>query len=279
MARDPPFGGAVRTNSVGVRGVVLFAVVVLAHSQRAARQRWLSPRLRRCPRRSTAGLGRGRVPRSVLAGQHEHRNLPRGPGLGFAELRILRGQLRPQLGAGGVVELFRQYRQCLGAHLDFDPGLGLEVVVLVWVGWRSSIGGPDREAVLSSTGVGDRRDALDPGFRADVVDENQRDARPWPADPSPSRAELFNDLRVVVVGPARSRVRQDVLRVAEATQPDLARRAVLSLCACFGSCLLAVAYVACRAQPGAGFPPAGRTGSGLTTVSCGRGVLVVPMEP
>lgn len=33
--------------------------------------------------------------RSVLAGQHEHRNLSRGLGLGFAELRILREQLRP----------------------------------------------------------------------------------------------------------------------------------------------------------------------------------------
>ena len=43
--------------------------------------------------------------RSVLAGQHEHRNLSRGLGLGFAELRILGEQLRPQLGAGGVIEL------------------------------------------------------------------------------------------------------------------------------------------------------------------------------
>jgi uncharacterized protein (DUF2236 family) len=38
--------------------------------------------------------------RSVQAGQHEHRNLSRGLGLDFAELRILRDQLRPQLGAG-----------------------------------------------------------------------------------------------------------------------------------------------------------------------------------
>jgi len=45
--------------------------------------------------------------RSVLAGQHEHRNLSRGLGLGFAELRILREQLRPQLGAVSVVELLR----------------------------------------------------------------------------------------------------------------------------------------------------------------------------
>src|ERR1017187_6484182 len=148
---------------------------------------------------------RGRVPRSVLAGQHEHRNLTRGPGLGFAELRILPGQLRPQLGAGGGVELLRQYRPCLGPPLDFDPRLGLEVVVPVWVGWRSSIGGPDREAVLSSKGVGDRRDALDPGFRADVVDENQRDARPWPADPSPSRAELQGPTAWSSERPASSR--------------------------------------------------------------------------
>ena len=35
--RDPPFGAAVRMNWVRVRDVVLFAVVVLARSQRAPR--------------------------------------------------------------------------------------------------------------------------------------------------------------------------------------------------------------------------------------------------
>ena len=45
--------------------------------------------------------------RSVLAGQHEHRNPSCGRGLGVAELRILRDQFRPQLGAGGVVEFLR----------------------------------------------------------------------------------------------------------------------------------------------------------------------------
>jgi len=37
---------------------------------------------------------------SVLAGQHEHRKLPRGPGLVLTKSGILRDQLRPQLGAG-----------------------------------------------------------------------------------------------------------------------------------------------------------------------------------
>src|SRR5690348_13035812 len=34
-------------------------------------------------------------------------------------------------------------------HLDGDPGMGLEVVVPVWVGRRSPIGGHDGEAALS----------------------------------------------------------------------------------------------------------------------------------
>jgi hypothetical protein len=66
----------------------------------------------------------------------------------FAELGSLRDQLRPQLGAGGVVQLLRQDRERLGTHLDFDPGVGLEVVVPVRVGWRSSMGGDDREAAV-----------------------------------------------------------------------------------------------------------------------------------
>src|ERR1700729_2276382 len=46
---------------------------------------------------------------SVLAGQHEHRKLPSGPGLGCAEvrgprdrLRPLRDELRPQIGKAKV---------------------------------------------------------------------------------------------------------------------------------------------------------------------------------
>jgi hypothetical protein len=67
----------------------------------------------------------------------------------FADGRRLRDQLRPQPGAGGVVQLLRQYRERLGTHLDVDPGVGLEVVVPVWVGWRPSIGGDDRAAAVS----------------------------------------------------------------------------------------------------------------------------------
>src|SRR5205807_163800 len=141
--------------------------------------------------------------RSVLAGQHDHRNLPRGLGLEFAEGRSLRDQLRPQFGAGGTAQLLRQYRERLGTHLDGDPGVGLEVVVPVWVGWRSSIGGHDGEAAFSLREVAHRRDALGPGLGADVVDEYKRGARPWPADASLVRPELLNDLGVIVAGPAR----------------------------------------------------------------------------
>src|SRR5260370_4545986 len=73
--------------------------------------------------------------RSVLADQHEYRNLPCGLGLVFADGRRLRDQLRPQLGPGGVVEFFRQYRERLGTHLDGDSGIGLEIVIPVRMGW------------------------------------------------------------------------------------------------------------------------------------------------
>src|SRR5262249_34533745 len=56
-------------------------------------------------------------------------NLPRGLGLVFADGGRLRDQFRPQLGAGGVVELLHQCRERLGAHLDCDLGVGFEVVV------------------------------------------------------------------------------------------------------------------------------------------------------
>ena len=134
-----------------------------------------------------------------------------GPGLVFADGRVLRDQLRPQPGAGGAVQFLGQYRERLGPDLDFDPGVGLEVVVPVWVGWRSSIGGDDREAALSLRGAAQRQDALDPGLGADVVDENQRGARPWPADASLVRPELLDDLGVIVISLARSRVRHDLL--------------------------------------------------------------------
>src|SRR5579863_2710969 len=164
----------------------------------------------RCRRPGWTGAAVGR--RSVLAGQHEYRNLPRGPGLEFADGRVLRDQLRPQPGAGGAVQLLRQYRERLGTHLDCDPGVGLEVVVPVWVGWRPSVGGDDREAAVSLREITQRRDALGPGPGADVVDDNQRGAGPWPADTSLVRPELLNDLAIKVAGPARSRVRHDLLR-------------------------------------------------------------------
>src|SRR6266550_5109114 len=86
--------------------------------------------------------------RSVPAGQHEHRNLPRGRGLVFADGRRLRDQLGPQLGAGAAVQLLRHYRERIGTHLDCDTGVGLEVVVPVRVGGRSAVGGGDREAAV-----------------------------------------------------------------------------------------------------------------------------------
>jgi hypothetical protein len=96
-------------------------------------------------RRTSARRGRARACRdvdprsSVLAGQHEQRNLSRGLGLEFGEGRRRRDQLRPQLGAGGAIQLFRQCRERFGADLDFDPGVGLEVVLPAWVGGRSGI--------------------------------------------------------------------------------------------------------------------------------------------
>jgi len=45
-------------------------------------------------------------------------------------------------------------------------------------------------------GAGQRRDALDPGLGADVVEENHQGARQWPADASLVRPELLNDLGI-----------------------------------------------------------------------------------
>ena len=77
----------------------------------------------------------------------------------------------------------------LGTHLDRDPGVGLEVVVPGRVGWRSSVGGDDREAAVSPAEAAQRQDAFDPGLGADVVDEDQTGVRPWPADASLVRPE------------------------------------------------------------------------------------------
>jgi hypothetical protein len=47
----------------------------------------------------------------------------------LAEGGLPRDQLRPQLGAGGVVQLLRQHRERLATYLDDGLGVGLEVVV------------------------------------------------------------------------------------------------------------------------------------------------------
>src|SRR5215472_15956102 len=176
---------------------------------------WLGPA--RCPKSRSGAPNRSRRSgawrsRSVLTGQHEHRNLPRDLGLEFADGRGLRDQRGPQRGAGGVGQLLRQDRERLGTHLDRDPGVGLEVVVPAWVGWRSSVGGGGREPAVGLREAAQRGHALDPGFGADVVNENQRDARPGPADASLVRPELLNDLGVVVASPTRSRVRHGLLQ-------------------------------------------------------------------
>ena len=89
-----------------------------------------------------------------------------------------------------------------GAHLDGDPGVGLEVVVPVWglaiLRWT-----PRWRSGLLLEGSSQRRDALGPGPDADVVDEYERGASPWPAGASLVPPELLNDLGVIVAGPAR----------------------------------------------------------------------------
>ena len=61
-ALDPPFGAAVRTNSVRVRGVVLLAVVVVALATRAARQHWRSPGCAGAPCSARRSWPRPRTP-------------------------------------------------------------------------------------------------------------------------------------------------------------------------------------------------------------------------
>src|SRR5215472_15894392 len=146
---------------------------------------------------------------SVLAGQHEHRKLPRGLGLVFAKGGILRDQFWPQRGAGGAGEFVGQVGERLGTHLHGDRRVGLEVVVPVWVGGRSSAGGDDHETAAWLGGAAQRGNALDPGPGADVVDEDQRGARPGPADASLVRPELLDDLGVIVAALSRSWLRHE----------------------------------------------------------------------
>jgi hypothetical protein len=138
--------------------------------------------------------------RSVLAGQHDHRDLSCDLGLVVVDLGGLGGQLRPQLGPGGFVQLRRHHGERLGAHLDVNAGVGLEVVVPGGVGGGSSVGGDDEEAAVPLGEAAQRGDVLDPRFGADVVDEDQRGALPWSADASVVGPELLDDLGVVVVG-------------------------------------------------------------------------------
>jgi hypothetical protein len=98
---------------------------------------------------------------------------------------------------------------------------GLALRLWYQAGWA---GDPPLEATIakrpSPPGEAARRqDAFDPGLGADVVDEDQRGARPWPADASLVRPEHLNDLGVIVVGPACSRVRHDLLQHLAAAQP------------------------------------------------------------
>jgi hypothetical protein len=84
-----------------------------------------------CRARQTNGPRR----RSALACQHEHRNVPRGLGLVFAEGRRLRDQLGPQLGAGAAVEFLCHYRERMGTDLGCETRVDFEVVVQSgWVG-------------------------------------------------------------------------------------------------------------------------------------------------
>src|SRR4029077_5833691 len=132
-----------------------------------------------------------------------------GPGLVFAKSGILRDQLRPQLGAGGGGQLVRPARETLRTHLTGEPWVGLEVVVPVRVGRRSSAGGDDHITAVSLGGAAQRRSALDPGPGAGVVDENHGGARRGPADASLARPELLYDLGVIVAAFARSRLRHE----------------------------------------------------------------------
>jgi hypothetical protein len=60
----------------------------------------------------------------------------------------LGGQLRPQLGPDSFVQFHGRHGERLGAHLDVNAGIGLEVVVPGGVRGGSSFGGDDEEAAV-----------------------------------------------------------------------------------------------------------------------------------
>ena len=137
--------------------------------------------------------------RSVAAGEHEHRNPSCGLGLVLAERRRRGDEFGPQRVVGGGFEFLCARCERLGADLDFDHWIRLEVVVPAWVGRGSSVGGDDHVAAISVGPVGQRCDALDPGPGADVAEEKQRSARQRAADASAVRAELLDDPVVEVL--------------------------------------------------------------------------------
>jgi hypothetical protein len=92
------------------------------------------------------------------------------------------------------VNLFYQHGERVGAELDLDRRMCLEVVVPRRVGWRPPVRGGDDETAVGLRAVGERRDARGPGLGADVVEEDDRRAGQLSADASPVRPELGDDL-------------------------------------------------------------------------------------
>src|SRR5262245_40966521 len=66
-------------------------------------------------------------------------------------------------------------------------------------GRRSSVGGDDHVAAVALTEAAERRDTIDSGPGAYVVDQDQRAVRPLPADAARVRSEVLDDREVVGV--------------------------------------------------------------------------------
>jgi hypothetical protein len=97
-----------------------------------------------------------------LAAEEKKRDWAIGAGCERGQIGELGDELCPEVGAGGAGLLLGCRLEFLGAELDGDRRVGLEVVVPGRLLRRSAVGGGDRDGAAVQGRVGQRRDVLDP---------------------------------------------------------------------------------------------------------------------
>src|SRR5690606_36566 len=138
-------------------------------------------------------------PDSAHPGEPHQRDDPVARGaLVVGEPGALGHDALPELVALGPGELLGDRGVALGADLDLDLRVGLEVEVPGRVLRRAAVRRDDHGALVVLGEVDQRRDALGAGPRADVVDEDHGYALEHAADAAGVGAELRDDLLVPV---------------------------------------------------------------------------------